>query len=249
MLIAESYIGSAEFWNTVISGVIGIVVGVAAAAIGYRAQNPKRRILWEEHSNQSLVPATASGAPSPVTISVGGLPHPLPEARLIELKVRNAGRKDVKRDDFTMENDSLVFDFGVPVVAVVDVATDPPSAPTPGVDLNGTQLKVQKSPILRGQEIAFSVLVNGPQWPVKIANQSILDTPVKGTNRDQREKVKFAVGGALFIILLVLTTFYSFSSSSPLGIIRKYNHLEDCRFWDTHDPARAKKECPEIKKP
>ncbi|MEV5415143.1 hypothetical protein [Streptomyces albogriseolus] len=248
MIIAESYIGSNDFWNTLIGAFIGLTVGALGAWAAIRSNNPKKSISWEEHSNQSLVPTTSSGAPYPVTVSLGGSSWPLTEARLVELKIRNTGRRDVSADDFTLDDDSLVFDFGAHIAAVLDVAAAPPSAPRPSIDLAGSELKIKKSPILKGQELSLSVLVNGPAQPVSVKTQAILNTPVRPLNSSRKFKYRLIIGG--LVVAAAWLNFVWFTQIQPeFSAQSKYRHIQDCRYWDVHDPARAKKECPEIEKP
>ncbi|WP_406726629.1 hypothetical protein WJ438_20990 [Streptomyces sp. GD-15H] len=247
MIIAESYVGSNDFWNTSIGAVVGITVGALGCWAALRSNNPKRRIAWDERSNQSLVPETSSGAPSPITIThAASATGPLTEARLIELKLRNAGRRDIVQGDFTLDDDSLIFDFSVPIEGVVDVTTKPDSAPRPDYAISGTELKIKRCPIQKGQELTYSVLVNGSEQAVKVKAAALLNTPVKREDKKAREKRRLLIFGAVNLIFAVVTTIYAFTQPTKSEL---REHFQACRYWDAHDPARAKKECPEIKKP
>ncbi|MFG2272090.1 hypothetical protein ACGFNY_20305 [Streptomyces chartreusis] len=246
-MIAAGYFGSNDFWNTLVSALLGIAVGVASVLATLKAQNPKRRIVWEVHSNQSLVPTTTSGAPS-VTISHVHSTGPLTEARLVELKLRNAGRKDVIPGDFTLGNESLVFDFGVPVAALLDVATDPPSAPQPNIIISGNELKVASSPILRGQELSYSVLINGPEKKVKIKTAAILNTPPREGNPARRELLKYTIPAVIAAVAGLLATLV-LDSQREKAEDDRYNHIRACRYWDANEPTRAQADCPPIMNP
>ncbi|MPY51817.1 hypothetical protein [Streptomyces acidicola] len=246
-MIIAGYVGSNDFWNTSIGAVVGIAVGALGCWAALRSNNPKKRIAWDERSNQSLVPETSSGAPSPITIThSASASGPLTEARLIELKLRNAGRRDIVQGDFTLNDDSLIFDFGVPIEGVVDVTTKPDSAPRPDCAISGTELKIKRCPIQKGQELTYSVLVNGSEQAVKIKTAALLNTPVKREDKKARERRRLLTFGALNIVIAAAAAIYSFTQPTKSEL---KEHFQACRYWDVHDPARAKKECPEIKKP
>ncbi|MET7291914.1 hypothetical protein ABZS79_07185 [Streptomyces griseoloalbus] len=210
-MITASYLWSNDFWNTAITAVVAVAVGVVAALATMKASNPKRGIEWEVHSNQSLIPdSTVPG--NNVTITHSLHPHPLNEARIVELKIKNKGRRDIEPGHFTLDNESLVFDFGAPIVTVLNIAVEPSSAPEPDIVTTGSKFAVSKSPIKRGQELAYSVLVNGPESDVKLHRDSILNTPVREHNTEAATFRRIKLGLISITALLAVGGFAAVQS-------------------------------------
>ncbi|MGW6158588.1 hypothetical protein ACWFRM_36530 [Streptomyces sp. NPDC055144] len=271
MISAESYIGSNDFWNTLIAVFVAVVAALLAAWATLRSVNPRRRLVWRQHVNSNLF--RDAGAATAIGVSYGQ--SVVSEPRLVELLVKNAGRRDLQSSDFVNADNSLVFDFGVPVVAVLNSAVQPPTAAPSVTSHTGSELRIHPGLIAKGQVITFSVLVDGPERDVKPKVASILETPVKEGNQADFETATrrlFRVGQVVLpVVVAILAGYLTISVSNTLNetgeMLRdntksfqdasdavkeashELTHLRNCRYWDAHDPKRAKKECPEITAP
>lgn len=227
--------------------------------------------MWRQHVNSNLF--RDAGAATAIGVSYGQ--SAVSEPRLVELLVKNAGRRDLQSSDFVNADNSLVFDFGVPVVAVLNSAVQPPTAAPSVTSHTGSELRIHPGLIAKGQMITFSVLVDGPEQGVKPKVASILETPVKeGSQADFETTTRrlFRVGQVVLpIMAAILVGYITISVSSTLGetsdllrdnsknvqdasdavkeASRELTLLRNCRYWDVYDPKRAKKECPKITAP
>ncbi|WP_159053209.1 hypothetical protein [Streptomyces regalis] len=249
MVTAESYIGSNDFWNMAISVGFGVLIGVGGAWATLRSNNPKRRVVWNQSSNTTLLRSTSPSAPSAVSVSHAGTT--LVEPRLVELEFSNSGRRDISPTDFASGDESLIFDFGANIVTVLDTEVDPPSAPKPQHVIDGPLLKVKKVLVARNQRVTFSVLVDGPKGNIKLAAAHLTNTPVK---RGVAGATRFL--GGLVLTMAVLVTLATFLVSRVMSapgeaadLKMDKRLLESCRYWDQHDKEKADKMCPPIRKP
>ncbi|MFG2309646.1 hypothetical protein ACGFS9_13370 [Streptomyces sp. NPDC048566] len=268
---SEGYLASNDFWNTA----IGVVVAVALAAVAtwatLRSAHPRRGLVWRQHVNTALLshvdPASGIG------VSFGS--RALREPRLVELLVKNSGRRDVRSEDFTRAEQSLVFDFTVPVVSVLEARVQPDTAPPAVVSHRGSLLGIHPGLMSRGQIVRLSVLVDGAEHEARLATAALVDTPVaKGGQSDfepaGRRLARLAVLAAF--VVLAAGTGYSFHAAgaaarSAADALRRdqaylrtaaesvqrtgetLTLLQNCRYWDLHDPERARSRCPEIVTP
>ncbi|MEV6133040.1 hypothetical protein AB0M05_40680 [Streptomyces violaceusniger] len=195
--------------------------------------------------------------------------------RLVELLIKNAGRRDVQSSDFANAENSLVFDFGVPVVSVLESRAQPVTAAPATTSQSGSELRIHPGLISKGQVLQLSVLVDGAEHDVVLKVASILETPVKGGGQSDFEpasKRLFRIGQIVMpAVLAAAVMFVLYSSSEAVSSAsealekdQEYMRsaekavedasdgltlLRNCRYWDLHDPKRAKKECPEIEAP
>ncbi|MDX3130632.1 hypothetical protein PV367_12695 [Streptomyces europaeiscabiei] len=249
MITAEGYIGSADFWNTVIGGMVGILLGVVTTRVSVKASNPKRRLQWQEVANVSLLRISQGAGPS--TISVSHASGPLAEPRVAQIVVTNLGMRDVHPDDFTLGDDSFVFNFQVPIVEVIGSYSLPDSSPTPQTEVSGNLLKIKKSPIATGQKIFYTALLDGPEKQTKLGTQSIRDTPIKNQKPPKSITPVRTAGMALGALCAVLALFIAINTAfgGDWPISQPSPTPEQCRSWDKYKPEKSAKECPEIKKP
>ncbi|MBQ0890467.1 hypothetical protein KBZ94_37040 [Streptomyces sp. RM72] len=238
-MLAVELAGTADAW---IGALAGIFVGLSTSWIAHRSGNPKRRLTWVQRLNVSVLRVEGSSSVT-VTHATG----PVPEARVAEITISNEGKKDVHPEDFTLGNDSLIFDFSVPVVEVLAKESDPPTAPIPETEIDGSKLKISKAPIARAQSISYTLLLNGPKENVRLLTQSLRDTPVRTANLSARRWRRWGLAVVVTFAASALSA-YALSLVLPGGdsIYDKYNN---CRYWDLHDPQKAADKCPPIKKP
>ncbi|WP_405799490.1 hypothetical protein [Streptomyces sp. NBC_01506] len=187
MLIASPWYESGSFWQFVITIIVAVALGALGAFATTRASNPKRRLTYRTLANTSLFVAshTQTGALS-VTHSGTAVARP----RVIELELMNAGRRDITAAQFHA-NENIVFDLGVEVVAVLEVASSPDGAVSPVV--TPSQLgRIQIPPCLlvRKQKVSVSMLVDGPVTPVRCIAAPLIDVQVREETVSPAEQVE-----------------------------------------------------------
>lgn len=248
MITGAPYVGSADFYNTLFSVVFGVLAGCIGAWATFSSTSPKRRIHWVQQSNLSLIPFASMGTPAAMTIRHAASPSVLAEARVVELEIRNAGRRDVQPEDFSLGDDSLVFDFGVPVITVLEIFAKPSHAPKPDTVLSGTLVKIKKSPINRNQSLQFVVLVNGPRREPELKSASILNTPIKEISVKQKaeswKRDAVTIVGVVVMVISSVMLYFDYLDQRD-----RVEHLNNCRYWDAHDVERSKEKCPQIREP
>lgn len=175
MIASESYIGTPDFWNTLISVVFGVGVGGLGAWVAFRASNPKKRLFWGVVSNAPLIASERAARAIRITQDQEVIEKP----RIVRITIRNAGRKDIRREDYDSGPASLVFDLHAPVKGIVSVDSTPSHARAPEPPLkDGNRILVQPFLMKHRQTVTFSVLVDGEEGEVT-CSAALLDTPVK----------------------------------------------------------------------
>jgi hypothetical protein len=141
----------------------------------FRSANPKLRLNWWVRVNSPLIPP--SYATSHITVNAAG--GQLAEPRIVEFDLTNVGRKDITAPMFH-NNQTLVFDLGVPIVTLLASASQPDGA-TPDLvfpSQKPNQFEIEPSHITRGQKVTIRLLVDGPEAEPRITRKSLVDVQV-----------------------------------------------------------------------
>lgn len=135
---------------------------VAAIAIG-------ARVTWESsHYRGRLLVVTRPARPLLPHSDFPGVTtayqdRPLRRPHTFELELINAGRRDIKREDF--EDHPLEMDFGAPLITFVDHNTSIAGI-APVVKITATALHFQPALVKRAARFRYSVLTDDlPQRP------------------------------------------------------------------------------------
>ncbi|WP_406726628.1 hypothetical protein WJ438_20985 [Streptomyces sp. GD-15H] len=183
-ITAEPYIGSNDFWNTVITVVAALVVGAGAAWATLAAARPKRKLLWGDVENLRLIASRQAAAS--IEILHGGVS--LQNPRVVRLTLKNSGRRDIVAADFASGDNSLVFNFHNTILSIISTDVEPNSAPEPALSSIGSNLCIQPGLIKSGQKVSISVLVDGDRKPVDCTAAHIVETPVKRAKKSDEFK-------------------------------------------------------------
>ncbi|MFF8931470.1 hypothetical protein ACF1AO_29860 [Streptomyces longwoodensis] len=204
-MIAESYIGSNDMWDTIIGALVAVVVGILAVWATLYVAKPRRRLLWVPVSNVPLLRGGSIG--SDVSVKSGG--SDLAKPRIVTLALKNAGRRDILAQDFASDDESLQFDFGAKIVKVLQATVEPSTAPEPDMDGTGSVLSVRRSLIKSQQAIRISVLVDGDEEGIVCLRAHLIETPIKHTKHPEgiyplwRRDAWLAVALSLMAALIV----------------------------------------------
>ncbi|MGW1887778.1 hypothetical protein [Streptomyces sp. NPDC001970] len=157
MLIAKPWYESGSFWQFAVTTLVAVTVGALGAFATLRANNPKRRLSYRTLTNTSLLTASTRQA-AHLSVTYGGIV--LERPRLVEVQLRNTGRRDITSSMFH-GSDPIKLDLGVNSLAVLDVELEPATSEPPRVVTNGAVVEVQPSLLVRGQSLTLSLLVDG----------------------------------------------------------------------------------------
>ena len=178
MLIATPWYESGSFWQFAITTLVAVAVGFLGAFATLRASNPKRRLAYRTVSNTSLFVASHSQTGA-LTVAHHGTTVQRP--RVVELELKNAGRRDITAAQFHA-GESIVYDLGADVVAVLEVASHPSGSVTPSVSIstgNRRQIVIPPCLLTRKQSVSISLLVDGSARPVRCLGAPLVDVQVR----------------------------------------------------------------------
>ncbi|WP_327749674.1 hypothetical protein [Streptomyces europaeiscabiei] len=199
----EEYLWSADMWNTAIASLIAAPIGVAAVWATFRVDRPKKRLIWAIKTDKPLI-----GRVSGEAVRVFSRNRHLQMPRLIEIAIKNVGRRDLQVSDFSGGERSLEFLFGNQIVDVTSLSVEPPDAPRPEIHESGNSLSLLPVHFKRGATVSLTVLVDGPKDDVRCSRAYIIETDVKKTTPEKvgsfgRRFRSAASGAALTIALIV----------------------------------------------
>ncbi|MFJ4768469.1 hypothetical protein ACIP88_05030 [Streptomyces uncialis] len=177
-LIASSeWYASSTLWTTVTTSVVALSVGALAAWATLRSTNPKRRLSYHLRENVALLDIETHA----VRLSVSHGDTQLRSPRIVELVVKNSGRRDITSAQFH-DGDPIVFDLQSRVVALISVSAPSTTiAPEPVVD--ATKLLVGPSLLKSKQEVSYTMLVDGEVEDVR-CTAPLTDTHISRTTED-----------------------------------------------------------------
>ncbi|MBB4714443.1 hypothetical protein [Streptomyces luteogriseus] len=178
MLIAESWYESGSFWQFAITTIVAVAVGALAAWATMRSANPKRRLNYGTRTNASLLIASHSQSGA-LQVTHNGTPVSRP--RIVELELRNSGRRDITAAQFHA-NEPLKFNLGADVVGVLGMASEPSGTIAPSIELPHATPRVIAIPpslLARKQVFRVALLVDGPRAEVCCVQAPLVDVAVR----------------------------------------------------------------------
>ncbi|WP_351233830.1 hypothetical protein [Streptomyces sp. NPDC002133] len=173
-ITAPAWYESGSFWQFGITIFVAMALGALGAFATLRANNPKRRLVYRTLANTSLFTASHSQTGA-LAVTHGTTPVSRP--RVVELELRNAGRRDITVAQFH-RSDPIKCDLGADIVAVLDVSTGPAGSTPPSVAVDPASragLLIGPCLLARKQVVQISVLVDGPQSDVEYLSVPLID--------------------------------------------------------------------------
>ncbi|MFD8509504.1 hypothetical protein ACFV2L_43360 [Streptomyces sp. NPDC059687] len=204
---ADPFYRSSTFWAAG-AVVATVIIGMGTAWATLRATNPKRSIRYTFEETR-LVHAHDQ-TDGMLEVSWNGTI--LADPRVVRVRIRNNGRRDVGTTDFDGEQ-PIKVDFHTSILEILSTESFPPTSLTPEArsDDNGEQLFIAPGRIGRGSEVTYSILIDGeptfdfrhPLMNVRVS-QGI---PANLTTRMLNEVIYPASGAFLALWLILFGVF------------------------------------------
>lgn len=182
---ASDWYTSDLMW-TIVSTLVGLVVGVLGAWATLRSSSPKRRIVYGLSSSTRLLSGVGVQG---VAVTHNGSPLAIPYA--VTLVIHNTGRHDIVSDMFH-NDESVDFEFGNMVVAVLSVQSEPSTTVVPAIEQTDySTVSLLPCRLARDQKVHVHLLFDGPANSLRVAS-SLVDVEVRvqyfsGEGRADRE--------------------------------------------------------------
>lgn len=249
---AESYLWSNDFWNTFLTVLAAVVIGGGTIWAALYAVNPTKRLIWRSDVNEAIIPDGVS------TLSVLHAGASVSEPRLVDLQIKNNGRRDIEPTWFSHDTDALIFDLGAPIVDLVDISTFPSSTIAPAVSYSGSKLHLHKSLVAKEQRVKVVALVDGPEGSVKCHAAGLLNVlvPPKPSSEvsfrptvARRWKRFRMVAPTLLLVAMGVAAYYNEEGKKAAERRERENRVAVCMYLSDHAPTQAKKDCPAPKRP
>ncbi|MGW8887598.1 hypothetical protein [Streptomyces sp. NPDC055749] len=229
-----------------------VLLGGGAIWATLYAVNPKKRLIWRNDVNEAIIPDGVS------TLSVLHAATPVSDPRLVDLQVKNNGRRDIEPAWFSHDTDALIFDLGTSIVDLVDVSTVPSSTITPAVSYAGSKVHLHRSLIAKDQRIKIVALVDGPEGEVACHAAGLLNVKVPSKpsgGMSFRSPAARAWNRATYVLPAVLSAAglvvsLQLDKAQEADVRRERDErVALCLYLSEHDSAKARKDCPAPKKP
>lgn len=175
---ASAWYETWSFWQFAITTLAALMIGALGAFATLRAANPKRRLDFGTGPSVPLLIAAQTGAG---TLELTHNGSPVASPRIVELRLRNSGRRDITQSQFH-GNDSLRFDFGAQVVGVLGMKSSPAGTIAPSVNLFATRPTVVEIPpslLARKQVFEVTLLLDGPDAKVRCTAAPLVDVKIR----------------------------------------------------------------------
>ncbi|WP_327292457.1 hypothetical protein [Streptomyces sp. NBC_01198] len=154
--LAGAWYQSSLLW-TIVGILAGVLVGALGAWATLRASYPKLRLNIQVDSITRLLAATS--VQDQLTVSYNGAT--LHDPHLLVFDITNTGRRDITADMFH-GGEATAFDFGEPIVALMQWQGVSPSAGPRYFTAHGSELSMKPLHVARKQKISISILFDGP---------------------------------------------------------------------------------------
>ncbi|MFD8223936.1 hypothetical protein ACFV16_07160 [Streptomyces massasporeus] len=173
----------------------------------------------------------------------------LTEPQLVRIEFKNNGRRDIQASDFVNGDRSLVFDLQSPIVDILEAKVAPSTAAEPQVTFSGQELRIHPFFVKKRQVTTLSVLVDGPQATAVLSAAQLLETTVRRdydfSSPERRLVFRLGIGMLAALAITLIALGFQFKPS-PAPNYTSPNQANACRYWDRHDPAKAKEFCPPV---
>jgi hypothetical protein len=186
---------SGTFWA--VAGVIVGIASVAAILATWQKGAPRRLLLYSLPVATSLLSQHLGGrADSDLRLTYRGRELINPYAATLRLESK--GRRDIRSADFD-QNKPLVFDLGVPIVAVVG-GSETFAIPAETISIDGNSVKVAPTLIRPGVALRLSLLTEGQ--PHITPRSPLIDIALREQEPGVRRSIQLVVFGAIIGLII-----------------------------------------------
>ncbi|MFJ8346048.1 hypothetical protein ACIQ9J_06700 [Streptomyces sp. NPDC094153] len=220
-LLASAWYQSGAFWTIVVGAVATLVGGVVGAYFNNRFVNPKRELQYQWWKNTSLL---ETSDPSGSSLRVQHGTTTLTEPRVIDVLLRNVGKKEITASDFHLGK-PIEISLDSTIIEVKSVTTEPPTSVVPSVGVSHTNKELLISPCLLvgRQEVFISVVADGPGDerkfslrapligidPKRLPDALNLDVMLERAVRTARQALVFFIVSTFALIASIAVAFLS----------------------------------------
>ncbi|MFI7341452.1 hypothetical protein ACIBUY_26340 [Streptomyces sp. NPDC050085] len=203
---ADSFYSSSLFWAA--AAVIGsLLIGIGSMWATLRAANPKRSLQYAFEETQLLVEHPHVGGSLEVLRNGVGLTSP----RVVRLRIRNNGRRDIVASDFSQQH-PIKASFGTAVLEILAPLPQPDDTEPPAVTAHGTQLRIAPRRFGSATDTSYAVLVDGDttcELHHDLENVQVREgIPMRFTTRLKAEVI-FPMAVAAYALLLLIVAPFS----------------------------------------
>ncbi|MFE5616277.1 hypothetical protein [Streptomyces sp. NPDC056524] len=214
-----AFIGSDDSWSALIGASATLLAATVAVWATLYSVNPRRGLTWEITRSAALLGSRR--VPTSVSVSSGSTT--LRNPHLVDIQITNVGRRDIETANFSNGNDSLIFDLGADVVAVVDSTSSPETGGIGTTSHSGDNLHVHPFLLARKQSVTYSVLVDGYTSirrarciRAEITHNPAHDGAMLKEKRKLRRSVANTLAGGIIILALVTYIMFDVLAYKPL---------------------------------
>ncbi|MFE9599245.1 hypothetical protein [Streptomyces hokutonensis] len=192
--------------NALFVGLVGALLGAAATLLAAVLPARRLRLRWYSGHNTTLLSTTDAS----LSVAYGGAALGAP--RVVELTITNPARRDVLPNTFLNAN-PLIFDFHIPIVAILGKESSPASRAAPNVNPSGTCLELGPDMLSAKQSITYKLLLDGPKKDVKLLRDPFAGVNIKKQLSEGRRAtllgVASAAGSAVATLVLSIVVFWT----------------------------------------
>ncbi|MCQ4209872.1 MULTISPECIES: hypothetical protein [Streptomyces] len=192
---------SGTFWAAA-AVLASLLTGMAAVWATLRAANPKRSIRYSFEETELLVNHPHVDGSIEVLRDGVSLTSP----RVVRLRIRNNGRRDIVAADFSQQR-PIRASFGTPVLDILEPVPQPDDIDPPSVTRHGAQIRIAPRRFGSATETSYAVLVDGEttcELHHDLENVRVSEgIPLSFTTRLKAEVV-FPMAVAAYALLLLI---------------------------------------------
>jgi len=152
-----------------------LLAGIVAAWAAYAVGVPRRKLLFALTLAAPVLPTGQSEASELVLQHHGTiLAHP----HVLKIQLLGSGSRDIPSQAFD-SGKPIEIDVAIPIIAVLQVTSEPNTLIVPKTEFKGTTLKIGPSLIGKNQKVVFTLLADGarPRLTCQAALENVVIKP------------------------------------------------------------------------
>jgi hypothetical protein len=158
LTLTSTWYTAGSFWVAVATGLVGLIIGALTVVFTARGGREARRRLV--YGMTEVTPLLKDFADINTELEVRHEGKIVNAPYLVELFIGMRGNRDILASDYD-QGKALQLDLGVSIVRMLKKESLPDGVRFPDYTITDTRLEIGPSLIVRGQDISFSLLVDG----------------------------------------------------------------------------------------